>query len=100
MPQVLVERDGPVMVVTLNRPKRMNAMTMTMFSLLDQAWHEASEDRAVRCCLLTGAEGNFSSGMDPRAMAGDADEDGAIDTSQQLKDVPDFIFLGLLKTYQ
>ena len=35
MPQVLVERDGPVMVVTLNRPKRMNAMTMTMFSLLD-----------------------------------------------------------------
>src|SRR3954469_23501438 len=100
MPQVLVERDGPVMVVTLNRPKRMNAMTMTMFSLLDRAWHEASEDDGVRCCVLTGAEGNFSSGMDLRAMAGDADEEGAIDTSAQLKEDPDFIYRGLLKTYQ
>jgi enoyl-CoA hydratase len=100
VPQVLVERDGPVLVVTLNRPKRMNAMTMTMFSLLDQAWHQASEDDEIRCCVLTGAEGNFSSGMDLRAMAGDADEEGAIDTSQQLKDDPDFIYRGLLKTYQ
>jgi enoyl-CoA hydratase len=95
MPQVLVERDGPVMVVTLNRPKRMNAMTMTMFSLLDQAWHEASDDDEVRCCVLTGADGNFSSGMDLRAMAGDA-----VDTSRQLKEDPDFIYRGLLKTYQ
>ena len=100
MPQVLVERDGPVMVVTLNRPKRMNAMTMTMFSLLDRAWHEASDDDEVRCCVLTGADGNFSSGMDLRAMAGDADEEGAIDTSRQLKEDPDFIYRGLLKTYQ
>src|SRR5688500_9921828 len=88
------------MVVTLNRPKRMNAMTMTMFSLLDRAWHEASEDDEVRCCVLTGADGNFSSGMDLRAMAGDADEEGAIDTSKQLKEDPDFIYRGLLKTYQ
>jgi enoyl-CoA hydratase len=33
-------------------------------------------------------------------MAGDADEEGAIDTSRQLKEDPDFIYRGLLKTYQ
>jgi enoyl-CoA hydratase len=38
--------------------------------------------------------------MDLRAMAGDADEEGAIDTSQQLTEDPDFIYRGLLKTYQ
>ena len=100
MPQVLVERDGPVMVVTLNRPTRMNAMTMTMFSLLDDAWHEASADDEVRCCVLTGAEGNFSSGMDLRAMAGDEDAEGAIDTAARMKEDPDFIYRGLLKTYR
>ncbi len=100
MPQVLVERDGPVMVVTLNRPKRMNAMTMTMFSLLDEVWHEASEDDEVRCCVLTGAEGNFCSGMDLRSLAGDTDDEGEIDTSAQLAEDPDFIYRGLLKTYQ
>jgi len=100
MPQVLVGRDGPVMTVTLNRPARFNAMTMTMFSLLDRAWHEATENDDVRCVVLTGAEGNFSSGMDLRAMAGDADEEGAIDTSAQLAEDPDFIYRGLLKTYR
>ena len=95
-----VRREGAVMVVTLNRPKRFNAMTMTMFHQLDQAWHELSEDDDLRCAILTGAEGNFSSGMDLRAMAGDVLDDGAIDTSQMLAEDPGFIYRGLLKTYQ
>ena len=72
MPQVLVERDGPVMVVTLNRPKRMNAMTMTMFSLLDKVWHEASEDDEVRCCVLTanGLAVRITHDSAPRALPG------------------------------
>jgi enoyl-CoA hydratase len=98
--QVLVERDGPVMTVTLNRPKRYNALTFTMFSLLADAWQEASDDPAIRVVVLTGNGGNFSSGMDLRAMAGDTDEEGSIDTSGRLKDDPDFIYRGLLKTYQ
>ena len=75
-----VERDGGVMTVTMNRPHRYNAMTLTMFAQLADAWQEASEDPGIRCVILTGAGGNFSSGMDLRAMAGDADEEGAIDT--------------------
>jgi enoyl-CoA hydratase len=96
--QVEVERQGSVLVVTLNRPQRYNAMTLTMFAQLADAWDELSGDDDLRCAILTGAEGNFSSGMDLRAMAGDADETGAIDTTKRMADDPGFIYRGLLKT--
>ena len=69
------------MTVTLNRPQRYNAMTLTMFAQLADAWQEASENVDIRCVILTGAGGNFCSGMDLPAMAGDSDEEGAIDTA-------------------
>ena len=71
MAQVEIERDGAVMIVTLNRPHRKNAMTLTMFAQLADAWVEVSENDDIRCVILTGAEGDFSSGMDLRALAGD-----------------------------
>ena len=95
-----VERDGHVMIVTMNRPKRYNAMTLTMFAQMADAWTEASENDAIRAVILTGADGNFSSGMDLRAMAGDADDDGAIDTTARMRDDPGFIYRGILKTYR
>jgi len=95
--QVEVERDGGVLVVTLNRPKRYNAMTLSMFSLLADAWKQLADDDDLRCAILTGAEGNFSSGMDLRAMAGDVDEPDAVDTTTRLQEDPGFIYRGLLK---
>ncbi len=101
--QVLTERDGHTMIVTLNRPHRMNAMTLTMFALLERAWKEAAADDEVRTIILTGAEGNFSSGMDLRSLAGDADEDDGLpqdELNDLLANDTDFIYRGLLKTYQ
>src|SRR5579884_768733 len=100
MTQLEVARDGSVLIVTMNRPKRKNAMTLTMFALMDDAWKLLSQDDGLRCAILTGAEGNFSSGMDLRAMAGDVDPDGAIDEQARLKEDPGFIMRGLLKTYR
>ena len=88
------------MVVTLNRPQRYNAMTLTMFALLADAWKEVSENDDIRVAILTGAEGNFCSGMDLRAMAGDVDEADAIDVPTRMKEDPGFIYRGLLKTYR
>lgn len=98
MAQVEVRREGRVLVVTMNRPKRKNAMTLTVFALLADAWKELVEDDGLSCAIITGAEGNFSSGMDLRAMAGDVDPDGAIDEQARLKDDPGFIWRGILKT--
>ncbi len=100
MAQVEVATEGAVMVVTLNRPKRFNAMTLTMFALLADVWQEVSDNDDIRCAILTGAEGNFCSGMDLRAMAGDVDEVDAIDVPTRMKEDPGFIYRGLLKTYQ
>jgi enoyl-CoA hydratase len=92
-----VTRDGAILLVTMNRPKRYNAMTLTMFVQLADAWQQLRDDDSLRCAILTGAEGNFSSGMDLRAMAGDADDDGAIDVSTRMAEDPDVIWRGLLK---
>jgi enoyl-CoA hydratase len=100
MPQLLVDKDGYVTTLTMNRPKRYNALTFTMFSLMADAWQEASDDPDCRVIILTGAEGNFCSGMDLKALAGQADEDDPIDTSERLKNDTDFIFRAILKTYR
>jgi enoyl-CoA hydratase len=98
MAQVELDRDGRVLIVKLNRPRRKNAMTLTMFALMADAWTELCEDDGLSCAIVTGAEGNFSSGMDLRAMAGDVDPDGAIDEQARLKEDPGFIWRGILKT--
>lgn len=60
---VLVERDGPVTRVTLNRPERHNALEAADVEALEAALVEAERDDAVRVVVLTGAGGTtFSSG--------------------------------------
>ena len=100
MPDALVERDGHTMIVTMNRPKRMNAMSNEMWIIMADAWKQASEDADVRAVILTGADGNFSSGADLRGMAGDRDEGNEIDVAARMKDDPGIIFKGLLKDYR
>src|SRR5688572_26985755 len=90
MPDALVERDGPLMIVTMNRPHRKNAQSGAMLVRMLDAWVEASEDDEVRCIIVTGAEGNFSSGADLKAMAGDSGPhaDTEIDVAARMKDEP------------
>jgi enoyl-CoA hydratase/carnithine racemase len=60
---ILVER-GPVAVVTLNRPKRINAVTFAMWRELGALFRGFAAEPAVRAVVLTGAGGNFSAGAD------------------------------------
>ncbi len=101
MPDALVDVQNHVMTVTMNRPERLNAMTLHMFARMADAWQQASDDDDVRVIILTGAEGNFSSGMDLRALAGDVAKTDDLDVDARMKDEgPDFIYKGLLKTYR
>ena len=99
MPDLLVEREGPVVTLTMNRPERRNAMTLAMFARLADAWDEIDTDPDVRVCVLTGAGGHFSAGMDLRAMAGDTDDADDYDVKGRMeRDGSDWIYDGLLKT--
>ena len=101
MPDALVERDGHVMVITMNRPKRYNAMSGAMLVRMYDAMVEASAADDVRCIILTGAEGNFSSGADLKAMAGNADDaDTEIDVQARMKEDPGIHWKALLRDYR
>jgi enoyl-CoA hydratase len=99
MADLLVERDGPVMVLTMNRPKRMNALSPDMMGRMWEAWQQGSADPAVRCFVLTGAEGNFCSGADLRAMSGDSDEQESEYTKRVRQD-PSIHLKALLRDYR
>ena len=62
MPDALVDRDDYVMTITMNRPKRLNALSGATLVRMYDAFAEASADDDVRAIILTGAEGNFTSG--------------------------------------
>jgi enoyl-CoA hydratase len=67
---IQVEKNGTVAVLTLNRPKVLNALNAATFSELDSALDELSGDAEVRVVLLTGAgERAFAAGADIRELA-------------------------------
>jgi enoyl-CoA hydratase len=62
---ILVERDGPIATVVLNRPDKLNAMTKPMWRRLGDVLRELSADETLRCLVLRGAGGKaFSPGND------------------------------------
>jgi len=83
---VLVRRDGPVAVVTLNRPKQLNALSAALNKRVIQIFDELSNDDAVRAIVLTGNGRAFCAGIDLKEAgqkglsftSGEGAEDGAI----------------------
>src|SRR5689334_21091182 len=69
-----VERDGHVVVMTMNRPEKKNALSSDMLAGLVLAYEYVDATPEVRCAVLTGAGGNFSSGADLVAMGQQSDD--------------------------
>ena len=93
-----VELDGSTMVVTMNRPEEKNALSLSMLVGMADAWVEADEDDDVRCIILTGAGGDFCTGMDLKAFAGGDQSDEKY--QQRMADDPDLHWKALLRHYQ
>jgi enoyl-CoA hydratase len=99
---VLVERDGPVVTVTLNRPDKRNAFNAEVLCRLCDAWDLIDGDDSVRVAILTGAGGGFSAGADldrlvGALMAGKPTEN---DFEERLKNDLSLIYKGFLKEYR
>jgi enoyl-CoA hydratase len=67
---ILVEKRGRVGVVTLNRPKALNALCAALIQELGQALDAFEADDGVGCIVLTGSEKAFAAGADIKEMAG------------------------------
>jgi enoyl-CoA hydratase len=68
-PNVLVERDGRVAVVLLNRPKQLNALSGELMGELVAALRQLDEDAEVRAIVLGGNERAFAAGADIAELA-------------------------------
>lgn len=69
---VLVEREGPVTVVTINRPERRNAVDGPTAATLAGAFRAFDADPGAAVAVLTGAGGAFCAGADLKAIAAGA----------------------------
>jgi enoyl-CoA hydratase/carnithine racemase len=64
-----LERDGAVLVATIDRADKMNALGVQLHAELEEAWARAKEDRSIRAILLTAVgERAFCTGMDLREL--------------------------------
>lgn len=63
-PEIDVQADGPLRIITLNRPADLNAVNDALHRGLARLWPRISDDSEVRACVLTGAGTAFSAGGD------------------------------------
>jgi len=66
---ILVEREGPVAIVTLNRPQQLNALSYGLIKELALALEALDQDADIRAIVLTGGEKVFAAGTDIKEMA-------------------------------
>lgn len=67
---IQVENRGPVGLITLNRPKALNALCAGLIQELGQALDDMESDDAIGAIVLTGSEKAFAAGADIKEMAG------------------------------
>jgi len=67
---IIVAEEGPIGVITLNRPEALNALNMKMVTELIDALNGFEGDDRIRCVVLAGSESAFSAGADIKEMAG------------------------------
>jgi enoyl-CoA hydratase len=66
--EVISERRGGVLVITINRPRAKNALNLKVATGIRDAVDELDADNELRVGVLTGAGGTFSAGMDLKAF--------------------------------
>ncbi|MBI4201896.1 MAG: enoyl-CoA hydratase/isomerase family protein [Chloroflexi bacterium] len=70
---VKLEQDGPIAVITLNRPQALNALNSQIRQEMDHALTMMELDEEVRVVIITGAGRAFSAGADIKEQAANAD---------------------------
>jgi enoyl-CoA hydratase len=90
----LIEREGHVLIVTLNRPEAKNALSPGMLAGMYKAWRMLDEDPELRVAILTGRGDVFCAGADLKSMgAGEKDDE----FQKLMEAVPDIHWQALLR---
>jgi enoyl-CoA hydratase/carnithine racemase len=79
MSELLVEKQGGVTILTLNRPERMNAISGPMLAAFSEQLLEANRDPEVRVVVITGSGRAFCAGLDLKEQASGGNLGGGFD---------------------
>ena len=66
---IIVEKQGPVGILTLHRPKAMNALCQALMDEIVIAIDDFEDDAAIKVIVITGSEKTFAAGADIKEMA-------------------------------
>ena len=75
--EILIDQKDRVLVITLNRPERLNAISRDMLNELSAKVVEADKDPDTRCIVLTGSGKGFCAGLDLIDTSGRIEDDKA-----------------------
>jgi enoyl-CoA hydratase len=96
-PAVIVEKDGAILIVTLNRPEKRNAINCEAMCRLYDAWTQLNDDEDLRVAIFTGRGNTFCAGMDlselPKLRSGKAEDEW----TERVLNVPDLAWTAWLK---
>jgi enoyl-CoA hydratase/carnithine racemase len=67
--ELLVEREGELLILALNRPEKRNALSFALLDGLRDALVKAADDASLRAVIVTGTGKHFCSGMDLGVLA-------------------------------
>ncbi|MUL82324.1 MULTISPECIES: crotonase/enoyl-CoA hydratase family protein [unclassified Mycolicibacterium] len=68
-PAALLHKEGPIAVISLNRPEAMNAVNAALSVATGQALEDAQNDPDIRVVIITGAGRGFCAGADLKELA-------------------------------
>jgi len=66
---IIIEKKGPVGIITLNRPKALNALCQALMDEVAAAIDDFEGDAAIKAIIITGSEKAFAAGADIKEMA-------------------------------
>ncbi len=92
-----VERIDNIVVLTMNRPEARNALSPDMLVGLADGFTYVDETDDIRCAILHGAGGHFSSGADLKAMSRPSDSEHV---RNRMAEEPNLHWKGLLRDYR
>lgn len=85
-PTLVMENEGAVRILRLNRPEVMNAFNNDLLAGLGKAIRDAEKDSSVRCIIITGAGRGFSAGQDLADVADRYKDDAPIELGSHLRE--------------
>mgnify|MGYP001041861174 CR=1 FL=1 len=75
--QLVLEKNGPVLLVSINRPEALNALNTKFFEEMNQVLDAEASDSDIRCLIITGQGKAFVAGADIAEMVDKNESEGA-----------------------